>query len=212
VKLLRRLLVPALALAAASCYGPQLGSPGFYCHADDDPPCPDGQTCQNGRCVDKGHGLQFDSGIPKDGGNTMGDMAHNQSNPDFAMNTGQLGCHGYVACLLNCAGDATCASGCDSRVTANGMTEWGDALYCGQSWCLGPNNPNGPGPGSGDCEVDITGTMLVDAFGTPTGTCNACLNNSLAMLLSSTCAPPNDPNCNPSMCVGSYQICLSDLP
>jgi hypothetical protein len=37
----------------ASCYSPKLGSPGYYCHPNDDPACPEGQKCLNGRCVDK---------------------------------------------------------------------------------------------------------------------------------------------------------------
>jgi hypothetical protein len=36
---------------AAGCYSPQLGTPGFYCHPEDEPACPDGQECVDGRCV-----------------------------------------------------------------------------------------------------------------------------------------------------------------
>jgi hypothetical protein len=40
----------ALALLAG-CYSPKLGTPGFFCHPDDDPACPDGQECVDNRCV-----------------------------------------------------------------------------------------------------------------------------------------------------------------
>ncbi|HEY7954895.1 MAG: hypothetical protein ACHQ17_05710 [Polyangia bacterium] len=39
------------AFLMAGCYSPQIGSPGFFCHATDNPACPDGQHCANGRCV-----------------------------------------------------------------------------------------------------------------------------------------------------------------
>jgi hypothetical protein len=39
------------AIWAVACYSPKLGSPGFYCHPEDVPACPDGQTCVGGRCV-----------------------------------------------------------------------------------------------------------------------------------------------------------------
>src|SRR5689334_7374278 len=63
------------ALAVTGCYNPSLSNPGFYCHADDNPACPDGQKCQDGRCV----ALDFqgstggqDGGV---GGGPTGDMA-----------------------------------------------------------------------------------------------------------------------------------------
>jgi len=40
----------ALALLGG-CYSPKLGTPGFFCHPDDDPACPDGQSCIDGRCI-----------------------------------------------------------------------------------------------------------------------------------------------------------------
>ena len=38
------------ALAVGGCYSPTLVSPGYYCHPDDSPACPDGQECINNRC------------------------------------------------------------------------------------------------------------------------------------------------------------------
>src|SRR5437764_13663441 len=51
-------------LAVAGCYSPSLSNPGFYCHAEDNPACPDGQKCQDGRCV----ALDFQGGGGGDGG------------------------------------------------------------------------------------------------------------------------------------------------
>src|SRR5262245_42845247 len=63
------------ALVLWSCYSPTLSSPGFYCHVNDSPQCPDGQKCMGGRCVDNKAGLQFDGGA-----NNMGtDLATNFS-------------------------------------------------------------------------------------------------------------------------------------
>jgi hypothetical protein len=64
------------ALAVAGCYSPQLSNPGFYCHPDDNPACPDGQKCQDGRCV----ALDFQGSTGGDdggvgGGPTGDDMA-----------------------------------------------------------------------------------------------------------------------------------------
>jgi hypothetical protein len=39
------------AVWAVACYSPKLASPGFYCHPEDVPACPDSQVCVNGRCV-----------------------------------------------------------------------------------------------------------------------------------------------------------------
>jgi hypothetical protein len=73
------------ALAVAGCYNPQLSNPGFYCHADDNPACPDGQKCQDGRCValdfQGSTGGQDGGGV---GGGPTGDMAMSGGNPDMA--------------------------------------------------------------------------------------------------------------------------------
>ena len=50
---MRAWLIGLVALSA-SCYRPKLGNPGFYCVANANPACPDGQLCVDGRCVDPG--------------------------------------------------------------------------------------------------------------------------------------------------------------
>ncbi len=59
----------ALFVHTQGCYNPEFGSPGFYCHVDDDPACPDGQSCINGRCIGgSGGNNDMSSGIvPKTG-------------------------------------------------------------------------------------------------------------------------------------------------
>jgi hypothetical protein len=47
------ILTFAAALAAAGCYSPDIASPGYYCHPEDNPACPDGFDCVSGRCVSK---------------------------------------------------------------------------------------------------------------------------------------------------------------
>jgi hypothetical protein len=39
---------------AASCYRPKLANPSFFCRATDNPACPDGQLCVDGRCIEPG--------------------------------------------------------------------------------------------------------------------------------------------------------------
>jgi hypothetical protein len=46
------------------CYGPSLTDPGFYCHVDDNPACPDDQVCADGRCVYPALHLADDAGSP----------------------------------------------------------------------------------------------------------------------------------------------------
>jgi hypothetical protein len=41
------------AVAAWGCYKPTLVSPGYFCHPEDDPACPDGQVCVKNRCIDE---------------------------------------------------------------------------------------------------------------------------------------------------------------
>jgi hypothetical protein len=61
----------ALSALAAGCFNPEYGTPGFYCHPEDSPACPDGQECINGRCIGgTGGGGGFDMGsgiVPKTG-------------------------------------------------------------------------------------------------------------------------------------------------
>jgi len=60
--MLRRTCILIL-LALGACYRPNLASESFYCHANDNPACPDGQSCVSGRCVS-----------PRDGGGEDGAM------------------------------------------------------------------------------------------------------------------------------------------
>jgi len=51
---MRSMRAALFSLLLAGCYSPSLSNPGFYCHAEDNPACPDGQSCINGRCVGEG--------------------------------------------------------------------------------------------------------------------------------------------------------------
>lgn len=160
------------ALLLAGCYSPQLGSPGFFCHATDNPACPDGQHCVNGRCM---------SGVGSgshNGGNTQDDMGGgNQSNPDFSTGnhsnpdfstgskpdlsqgntSGKTGCLGELMCQNNCT-TQTCADGCASNATPQGNSLFQALVSCVQTAC--PSDPGGPCDGT-----DSTG-------------CDSCLNSA----------------------------------
>jgi hypothetical protein len=76
---------------AVACYSPNLGSPGFYCHPQDVPACPDSQVCVNGRCV---------NGAP-DGGAVKTDLA---APPPQDLGGGTDGSSGG----MTCDGPTTC--------------------------------------------------------------------------------------------------------
>jgi hypothetical protein len=64
-----RILGAFVLLTLAGCYSPNLSDPGFFCHVEDNPACPDGQQCVDGRCVTEGVVVNHDSG---GGGDDMG--------------------------------------------------------------------------------------------------------------------------------------------
>jgi hypothetical protein len=69
--------VVGLTLALAGCYSPRLGSPGFHCHPEDSPACPEGQACLASRCVNPGQvpdGGGLDGPRPADAA-AQGDLA-----------------------------------------------------------------------------------------------------------------------------------------
>jgi hypothetical protein len=62
------LLFAAPLLLAGGCFSPDYATPGFYCHPEDSPACPDGQQCVNGRCIGGTGSSNFDMGsgiVPK---------------------------------------------------------------------------------------------------------------------------------------------------
>jgi hypothetical protein len=110
-----RFVLPFLCLVA-SCYSPKHGNPGFYCHPEDVPACPDGQQCVGGRCVNN----DFDAGLagrdlamPSDGGGMPPDMT-----------TGGGSCMSAVMCMGAVAmGNINADSG--GTQTANGdKSQW----------------------------------------------------------------------------------------
>ncbi len=104
----------------AACYSPQLGNPGFYCHPNDNPACPDGQKCVGNRCVSSAN---FDGGTggdlaQRDGSSTNHDMASTNhdmasSQPDFSGPAdfsmgGMPPCMCTQTCLFGCVGMNCC--------------------------------------------------------------------------------------------------------
>jgi hypothetical protein len=196
----------------AGCFNPKYGSETFYCHADDNPACPDGQFCVDGRCqatpgggnviLDGGTTFHQDFGgglQPMDlsmGGNPFPSVDLSMP-PQNQMN----GCHGLIQCLVACT-TTSCESACNANATTNAQTLEMNAVGCGQDYCVNT---------SFECMDDGTG-HLVDAAGAPPGSCNNCLNNALAALTSTACSPANDPDCNPSQCTSQTNACVSNLP
>jgi hypothetical protein len=184
-------MVGLAVLLLGACYSPKLGSPGYYCHENDNPACPDGQQCVSGRCVIKGGTVRMDGGMSD---MRPGDMSMRP--PDMV--AVKTGCFGYVECLKACP-DQACFAVCETNATTAAFDKYQMALSCGQQHCLDVLK----------CRIDTVAMRLVDATGC-TGCCSPCLNNSLALLFGEMCVGTTD--CNPSSCVSLYNICLADMP
>jgi hypothetical protein len=196
-------IVSAIALGAG-CFSPDIASPGYFCHPDDVPACPDGETCVSGRCIRPDFVVHLDGGVtnptldlsvpggPKDLSGPLGPV-------DLAKGLAADGCAAFMACFGACTSNA-CVSGCMANVSAMGMSLAQTALNCEQMFCLN----------RGDCKVDSTGMSLVDGTGKPAGTCDNCLNDATAQLSGGTCANPASVTCNPSSCSSQVTACLSN--
>jgi hypothetical protein len=184
--------VSLLGLVSAGCYNPQLSNPSFYCHADDNPACPDGQTCVDGRCV--GPGIHFSGddlsmpggGHDDGGGGQSTDLAHAASHDlatkppvthDLAIVTtpGLTGCSGLIGCVNNCpTTDMTCPTDCENNATSNGQTLFNNLINCIVQQC--------PSTSHSDPCYDPNSTACSNCFTTAqSGACssdlNACTND-----------------------------------
>src|SRR5437660_11859877 len=56
-----------LAILLSGCYSPKFTSPGYYCHAADNPACPGDQVCVDSRCINRNEALHFDLAGVSDG-------------------------------------------------------------------------------------------------------------------------------------------------
>ena len=196
----------------AGCFNPKYGSQTFYCHPDDNPACPDGQFCVDGRCQSSPSGgtVILDGGTPRNqdfgGGLTPMDLSMpGNPFPQYDLSTpptNQLnGCHGLIHCLVACT-DTTCENNCNANATSNAQNLEMAAVGCGQDYCVNTTLECMPGPNN----------QLVDGFCNSPGCCNSCLNNALAALTGTSCSPSNSPDCNPSQCTSMTNQCVSDLP
>jgi hypothetical protein len=150
-----------LAFSMVGCFNPQVGSPGFYCHAEDIPACPDGQSCVNGRCVAPGYKPPVeavdmgDPGVGSGGGDQ--DMAQGPGpgpgpgpvdmkmppsiQPDLSQpsTSGKTGCLGELMCENNCTGanPQPCFDACAANATPAGDSLFNALLNCVASACPG---------------------------------------------------------------------------
>jgi hypothetical protein len=190
-----------LAVTLIGCFSPSLRSPGYYCHPDDHPACPDGQVCVQGRCQDPGY-VNLDAGLGS--GGPTADFSTDPSMLDFSTNfpgveagTPMTGCASYVTCVRSCSTNTACLASCQANATSMGQQLYQMALSCGQMYCAGA------------MACDATGTM--DASGKPAGSCQMCLGTALSALYGTTCSM-TDPNCNPGLCPALALLCLLDTP
>jgi hypothetical protein len=175
-------------IVACGCYNPSLGNPGFYCHAGDNPACPDGQQCVNGRCTSKQRVVIPDGGGTDgpmnnfDFGGTPHDFAQPNNPPDFSRPPPTMtGCYGLLMCINNCpATDMTCPMTCQSNATANGNALLQSLISCIFTACP-MTNPTDP------------------CFDTSSAQCSQCVSAA------------QDPTLN-GQCVSQVNACDADLP
>ncbi len=205
-----RYLTPLLLVFVAgslfvACYQPKFSSPGYYCDPDkNDPACPEGQSCVNGRCVTKGRGNNVDDDVDMKVSSGPTDLkgADLKKTTDLSKpgSTDGNTCGGYVACVNACTTD-TCVSNCQAALDLEGQDLIQTAVDCIYTYCEFT---------AGDCEYDPFSGGYIDAIGADFGACDACTGNAAADLTMQPCQPTNDPDCKPAVCKSDIQACFND--
>jgi hypothetical protein len=174
------------ALLLAGCYSPKLGDPGFFCHATDNPACPDGQNCVNGRCVvgigshhngsngDLGSGSGFDFGTGGQRDFSTG------GHPDLSQppnNGGLTGCLGELMCVNNCpATSQTCPTDCQMKATPQGDSLFQALVNCVVAAC--PSDPGSVCDGTDSTACDNCVMSAQDTGGQCSSQQMACANST----------------------------------
>ena len=177
------------ALLLAGCYSPQLGNPSFYCHANDNPACPDGQNCVNGRCVvgigsgthggshdDLGTGSNLDFGS----GGQRDFSTGNNNHPDLSQppnNGGLTGCLGELMCVNNCPTTSqTCPTDCQMKATSQGDSLFQALINCVVAAC--PSDPGSVCDGTDSTACDNCVMSSQNAGGQCSSQQMACANST----------------------------------
>ncbi len=152
-----------------------------------------------------------DGGVPVDDSGAPVDLARDLATPidfpppiDFAppIDLSPLGCAGLAACVGACSpNDGACQMNCFAAASQRAQMMLSNDLNCGESWCLGTNNP-----APARCAVDASGNF-VDAPNVPPGDCAVCLRNVFSALFNTTCSPPDDNACMPTACANQFELC-----
>lgn len=200
-------VVSAVGLFFVACYNPKLESPGYFCHPEDVPACPDGQRCVNGRCVngdpggrpdgsdDLGAGVGDMAGGGDDGGGGSDLGASDMSMmpaPDLAGTMMTLGCVAYTQCLAACS-DAACRSACDARRTTQAASKYDAMMNCVKTYCSGNQS-------------HCTGTF---GDGTGPGSCQICLDNMITRVTQKACTTQTPNSCDRPSCSTHVDACLA---
>jgi hypothetical protein len=145
--------------------------------------------------------------------------------PDFQV--AKLGCVGYQSCIITCLNAqgtfSACEQMCDpltksgvasstqKNTQANEFFAWYD---CGQMYCAGTGGESDAGTviSTPACALNSDMSEYVDAPGQPAGSCDNCLENSLAAVFLSMCTISSNPDCNPAMCNSEAAACAADTP
>jgi hypothetical protein len=192
-----------------ACYAPNFGSPGYYCDPDENPPCPEGQSCVNGRCVndrggnnnvDEDEDLKTPASTDLKGADLKSTDMKKPADLVEPQSTEGNTCGGYVSCVNACTTD-TCVSACDAALDLDGQAKIQAAVQCLYDYCEFT---------AGDCEYDPVFGEYADSFSANPGDCQACVNNAATPLTMESCSPANDPDCAPSACNADNQACFND--
>ncbi|HZS35910.1 MAG TPA: hypothetical protein VFF06_03740 [Polyangia bacterium] len=123
------------------------------------------------------------------------------SSPDLL---GLTGCKGFIACWNACPPlDGTCKGTCFQNTTPSGMTRYGAAIDCAQSYCVGV----------GRCAwSDAQMTMVMSVPGDAPAICEDCLHDADTKLYGDACRNPGSADCTQTQCSQAFTACLDDLP
>jgi hypothetical protein len=124
-------------LFVAACYSPHFGNPGFFCHPEDVPACPDGQQCVDGRCM-AGGTVPVDLGVGGVGGGGSGDSGAPMSMPDLSHPSGPVDMKTPKDFSMpSGGGDMASGGGC---VGTGGDCTYHNNAVCCSNYCIYSSN------------------------------------------------------------------------
>lgn len=197
-------LLPLLAVTLfVACYKPSFGSPGYYCDPENEPACPEGQSCVAGRCVSRRSGggdMAVSEDTPDLKNADLKSVVDMKKPPDLTQVGGVATCGAYVDCVNACP-DTACAQACVDALDSDGYTKISEAINCGYDYCQNF---------AAVCECDDLTGECYDSLTADFGACQTCIDDALSALSMQPCSSSSSPDCAPSVCASAVAACFSD--